>query len=71
MKNRFVALLVGLFVAAMGIFAASAPATAATTTLCSTTLQQGSSGSCVVALQQRLNQLGATLAADRAEDRQL
>lgn len=66
MKNRFVVLLVGLFVAAMGIFTVSTPAAAATTTLCSTTLQQGSSGSCVVALQQRLNQLGATLTADGA-----
>jgi peptidoglycan hydrolase-like protein with peptidoglycan-binding domain len=34
------------------------------TTLCSTTLQQGDSGSCVTQLQQRLNQLGGTLTVD-------
>jgi peptidoglycan hydrolase-like protein with peptidoglycan-binding domain len=33
-------------------------------TLCSTTLQEGDSGSCVTQLQQRLNQLGATLTVD-------
>ena len=38
----------------------------AATTLCTTTLQQGSSGSCVTALQQRLNELGAGIAVDGA-----
>jgi len=33
-------------------------------TLCSTTLQEGDSGSCVTQLQQRLNQLGGTLVVD-------
>ncbi len=36
----------------------------AATTLCTTTLQQGSSGSCVTALQQRLNELGGGLVVD-------
>jgi peptidoglycan hydrolase-like protein with peptidoglycan-binding domain len=53
--------LVGLTLA----FTPSAGATAAgTATLCSTTLQEGDSGSCVTQLQQRLNQLGATLTVD-------
>ncbi len=39
-------------------------ASASPMALCSTTLQQGDSGSCVTQLQQRLNQLGATLVVD-------
>jgi peptidoglycan hydrolase-like protein with peptidoglycan-binding domain len=46
--------------------AASAHSAAVSPMLCSTTLQQGSSGSCVVELQNRLNQLGANIAADGA-----
>jgi hypothetical protein len=42
----------------------SAISSASPATLCSTTLQEGSTGSCVVSLQQRLNQLGATLVVD-------
>ena len=38
--------------------------TASATALCTTTLQEGSSGSCVTALQQRLNELGAGIAVD-------
>ncbi|HJQ00159.1 MAG TPA: peptidoglycan-binding protein, partial [Jatrophihabitans sp.] len=45
-------------------FAPPASAAVSPNTLCSTTLQEGSTGSCVVALQQRLNQLGANLAVD-------
>src|SRR4051794_2274066 len=52
--------LVGLALA----FAPPAGAVVATTTLCSTTLQEGSTGSCVVSLQQRLNELGANLTVD-------
>jgi peptidoglycan hydrolase-like protein with peptidoglycan-binding domain len=56
-------LAVGLTLAAP---AASAAPTgpAAPMALCSSTLQQGDTGSCVTALQQRLNQLGAGLAVD-------
>ena len=42
----------------------SVSASASPATLCSTTLQEGSTGSCVVSLQQRLNQLGANLVVD-------
>jgi peptidoglycan hydrolase-like protein with peptidoglycan-binding domain len=42
--------------------ASAAPA--APQALCSSTLQQGSTGSCVTSLQQRLNQLGAGLTVD-------
>ena len=54
-------------VAAAGLALVLTPltnASASTTALCSTTLQQGDSGSCVTQLQQRLNELGATLAVD-------
>ncbi|MFR0352235.1 peptidoglycan-binding protein [Streptomyces sediminimaris] len=44
----------------------AAQASAATSALCSTTLSQGASGSCVSALQSRLDQLGAHLAVDGA-----
>ncbi|MDQ2958784.1 MAG: peptidoglycan-binding protein [Actinomycetota bacterium] len=52
--------------ALVGLTLALAPAATAASpnALCSTTLQEGSSGSCVTALQQRLNQLGATLTVD-------
>jgi len=54
------ATVVGLSLACIPSIGASAsPAT-----LCSTTLQEGSSGSCVTELQQRLNQLGANLVVD-------
>lgn len=42
----------------------SVSASASPGTLCSTTLQEGSSGTCVTELQQRLNQLGANLVVD-------
>lgn len=41
-----------------------APSAGAVTTLCSTTLQEGDTGSCVTQLQQRLNALGANLVVD-------
>lgn len=57
-----------LLAAATGVAALiSAPAASAAPTasaLCATTLQQGSTGSCVTALQTRLNQLGGGLSAD-------
>jgi peptidoglycan hydrolase-like protein with peptidoglycan-binding domain len=43
---------------------AASAASPGISTLCSTTLQQGDSGSCVTQLQQRLNQLGGTLTVD-------
>jgi peptidoglycan hydrolase-like protein with peptidoglycan-binding domain len=52
--------LVGLTLA----YAPSASAAVSPNVLCSTTLQEGDTGSCVVSLQQRLNQLGATLTVD-------
>jgi len=45
-------------------FASSVSASASPAALCSTTLQEGSSGTCVTQLQQRLNQLGANLVVD-------
>ncbi len=54
------ATVVGLILA----FLYSAGASASPATLCSTTLQEGSTGSCVTQLQQRLNQLGANLVVD-------
>ncbi|MFE0508579.1 peptidoglycan-binding protein [Streptomyces sp. NPDC058964] len=51
--------------AAAGVAALpAAQASAATSALCSTTLSQGASGSCVSALQTRLDQLGAHLTVD-------
>ena len=62
---RRVAGVVALAVAGLALaYAPSASAAVTPNTLCSTTLQEGSTGSCVVALQQRLNQLGASLATD-------
>src|SRR5690242_14306805 len=59
------AALVALAVVGLSLaYAAPANAAVTTTTLCSTTLQEGSTGSCVVSLQQRLNQLGANLVVD-------
>ncbi len=52
-------LAVGLTMAAPSSAAVAAPQA-----LCSSTLQEGSTGSCVTALQQRLNQLGAGLSVD-------
>jgi len=54
------ATVVGLSLACIPSISASASPGA----LCSTTLQEGSSGSCVTQLQQRLNQLGANLVVD-------
>ncbi|MEO6699992.1 MAG: peptidoglycan-binding protein [Jatrophihabitantaceae bacterium] len=57
--------LAGLTLALSPVADAASPAATTTAgTLCSTTLQEGSTGSCVVSLQQRLNQLGATLTVD-------
>ncbi|MFL6161683.1 MAG: peptidoglycan-binding protein [Jatrophihabitantaceae bacterium] len=54
----------GAALALVGLALAFAPPASAVTTLCSTTLQEGSTGSCVVSLQQRLNELGANLTVD-------
>src|SRR3954466_8025739 len=64
---RRVAVVVALAAAGLALVLAplTHPSTAsASTALCSTTLQQGDSGSCVTQLQQRLNELGATLVVD-------
>src|SRR3954451_20625382 len=53
-------MVVGLSLACIPSLSASASPAA----LCSTTLQEGSSGICVTQLQQRLNQLGANLVVD-------
>src|SRR3954463_14954145 len=59
------AAVIALAVAGLTLaYAAPAGAAVSPNTLCSTTLQEGSTGSCVVSLQQRLNQLGATLTVD-------
>ncbi|HTZ43676.1 MAG TPA: peptidoglycan-binding protein [Jatrophihabitans sp.] len=65
--NRLLHGLAGLvagFALVLAGTVALAPAAGAATTLCSTTLQEGDTGSCVTQLQQRLNQLGATLTVD-------
>lgn len=57
--------IIGAALVALTLMTApAASAAAGPNALCSTTLQEGSSGSCVVALQQRLNQLGANLSTD-------
>lgn len=55
------AVLGGVAAALLGVMAvpaASTPASASTAALCGTTLQLGAQGSCVSALQSRLNELG-------------
>lgn len=51
-------------VAALALAFVPSVSASASTTLCSTTLQEGDTGSCVSQLQQRLNQLGANLVVD-------
>ncbi|TFD58871.1 hypothetical protein E3T39_10900 [Cryobacterium suzukii] len=51
---------------ALGFALIPATGASAATTLCTTTLQEGSNGSCVISLQGRLNELGGTLAVDGA-----
>ena len=51
-------------VAALTLAFVPSVSASASTTLCSTTLQEGDTGSCVSQLQQRLNQLGANLVVD-------
>jgi len=54
-----------LAVAALALaFVPAVTASASPPTLCSTTLQEGDTGTCVTQLQQRLNQLGANLVVD-------
>jgi peptidoglycan hydrolase-like protein with peptidoglycan-binding domain len=64
--GRIGALLIAVVAAVLvAVSLTLAPSAAATNALlCSSTLQQGDSGSCVTQLQQRLNQLGAGLAVD-------
>lgn len=63
--RRAIRLLVAI-VATLAVFGtgAAAGATTVSPALCATTLQQGSTGSCVSQLQTRLNQLGAHLTVD-------
>jgi peptidoglycan hydrolase-like protein with peptidoglycan-binding domain len=58
--------VVGVLAAVLALLGAAPAARAGTVSpaLCSTTLQQGSTGSCVSQLQTRLNQLGAHLGVD-------
>src|SRR3954470_623272 len=58
--------VVGVLVALLALLGTASAARADTVSpaLCSTTLQQGSTGSCVSQLQTRLNQLGAHLGVD-------
>lgn len=63
--RRLLSLVAAAATLATGAVVAALPAQAATpNALCTTTLQQGDTGSCVTALQQRLNQLGAGIAVD-------
>jgi|GEM_PF-4770181 len=63
--HRRLAAVVALAMTGLGlVLLPPASASASPATLCSTTLQEGDSGTCVTQLQQRLNQLGANLVAD-------
>jgi peptidoglycan hydrolase-like protein with peptidoglycan-binding domain len=64
--SKLATLVAGAATAFVGLSLVIAPAATAATpdALCTTTLQEGSTGSCVTALQQRLNQLGASLSVD-------
>jgi peptidoglycan hydrolase-like protein with peptidoglycan-binding domain len=64
-RHRVVGAVVIAAALALAGVAVAAPASAdVSPALCSTTLQQGSTGSCVSQLQTRLNQLGAHLSVD-------
>jgi len=62
--RKLLPLGVAALVAATVAVTPAAQASAASPALCSATLQEGSTGTCVVQLQQRLDQLGANLAVD-------
>ncbi len=62
--RRVAAIALATVSVAIGLSTSTVAHAATADALCSTTLQQGSTGSCVTALQQRLNQLGAGLTVD-------